>query len=62
MSFALLGTLGLTLTIIGVVICPITSADTALRSARIIIGDELKINQSKLISRLKYQYQYLLSL
>ena len=53
MSFALLGTLGLTLTIIGVVICPITSADTALRSARIIIGDELKINQSKLISRLK---------
>lgn len=53
MSFALLGTVGLILTIIGVVICPITSADTALRSARIIIGDELKINQSKLISRLK---------
>ena len=52
MSFALLGSVGLTLTIIGVIVCPITSADTALRSARIIIGDELKINQSKLISRL----------
>ena len=41
------------LTIIGVVICPITSGDTALRSSRITIADELKINNEKIISRLK---------
>ena len=49
----LLGPIGLILTIIGVVICPITSGDTALRSARITIDDQLHINNEKLITRLK---------
>ena len=53
MSRILLGPVGLVLTIIGVVICPITSGDTALRSSRITIADELKLNQEKIISRLK---------
>ena len=53
MSIALVGSVGLVLTIIGVVICPITSGDTALRSARITIADELKLNNEKITSRLK---------
>lgn len=53
MATALVGPVGMALTIIGVVICPITSGDTALRSARITIADELKINNEKIISRLK---------
>lgn len=53
MATALVGRVGLVLTIIGVVICPITSGDTALRSARITIADELKLNNEKIISRLK---------
>ena len=53
MATALVGPIGLVLTVIGVVICPITSGDTALRSSRITIADELKINNEKLISRLK---------
>ena len=53
MAIALVGPVGLVLTIIGVIICPITSGDTALRSARITIADELKINSEKITSRLK---------
>ena len=53
MAVTLLGPIGLILTIIGVVICPITSGDTALRSSRITISDEFKINQEKISSRLK---------
>ncbi|WP_405267583.1 carbon starvation protein A [Methanobrevibacter sp.] len=53
MATALVGPVGLVLTIIGVVICPITSGDTALRSARITIADEFKLNNEKIISRLK---------
>ena len=53
MATKLVGPIGLILTIIGVVICPITSGDTALRSSRITIADELKINNEKIISRLK---------
>jgi len=53
MATTLVGRLGLILTIIGVVICPITSGDTALRSSRITIADELKLNHEKLSSRLK---------
>lgn len=49
----LLGPVGLILAIIGVVICPITSGDTALRSSRITVADELKINQESLLSRVK---------
>ncbi len=53
MASALVGPVGLVLTIIGVVICPITSGDTALRSARITISDEFKISNEKIIARLK---------
>ena len=53
MARTLVGPVGLVLTIIGVVICPITSGDTALRSARITIADELKLNNEKIMSRLK---------
>ena len=53
MAQALVGPVGLVLTVIGVVICPITSGDTALRSSRITIADELNSNQKKIISRLK---------
>ena len=53
MAIALVGSAGLILTIIGVAICPITSGDTALRSARIIISDELGIHHDKILSRLK---------
>lgn len=49
----LLGPLGLFLTIIGVVICPITSGDTSLRASRITIADELKIEQKSITSRFK---------
>ena len=53
MATTLVGPIGLVLTIIGVVICPITSGDTALRSSRITIADELNLNHEKLVSRLK---------
>jgi len=53
MANALVGPIGLILTIIGVVICPITTGDTALRSSRITITDEFHIDQKKIISRLK---------
>lgn len=53
MATALLGPVGLVLTVIGVVVCPITTGDTALRSSRITMADELKINQKKLASRVK---------
>ena len=53
MANTLVGSVGLVLTIIGVVICPITSGDTSLRSSRITIADEFTLNQEKIISRLK---------
>jgi len=52
----LVGPLGLVLAIIGVVICPITTGDTALRSARITIADELKIDQTTFMSRFKIAF------
>ena len=53
MAMTLVGPIGLVLTIIGVVICPITTGDTSLRSSRITIADELNLNHEKLIPRLK---------
>lgn len=47
-----LGTFGGILAILGVVAAPITTGDTALRSARLIIGDMLHIDQGKLSRRL----------
>ena len=53
MATALVGPVGLVLTIIGVVVCPITSGDTALRSSRITIADYFHLNHEKLSSRLE---------
>ena len=47
-----LGPLGGFLAILGVIAAPITSGDTALRAARMIIADGLHIQQKKISSRL----------
>lgn len=47
-----LGPVGTVLAIVGVVICPITSGDTALRSCRLIVGEWLKLDQKKMKNRL----------
>ena len=44
--------LGMVLAMIGVIICPITSGDTALRSARLIISDALNLSQKIIKNRL----------
>lgn len=47
-----LGTVGGILAILGVVACPITSGDTAFRSARLIIADFTRMNQKPIFRRL----------
>lgn len=47
-----LGKFGAILAILGVVAAPITSGDTAFRSARLIIADFLQYNQTRIINRL----------
>ena len=51
-SKGVLGPIGTVLAIVGVVICPITSGDTALRSARLILGETFKLDQKKLKNRI----------
>jgi len=51
-SYEWLGVIGGILAVFGVIAAPITTGDTALRSARLIIADFTKINQKKLSSRL----------
>ncbi|WP_025025883.1 carbon starvation CstA family protein [Caldalkalibacillus mannanilyticus] len=51
-SFTLLGAIGGTLAILGVIVLPITSGDTAFRSARMIIAEYINVPQMKLASRL----------
>ena len=48
-----MGGVGIALAMIGVVICPITSGDTAFRSARLTLSDWLKIDQDSYANRLK---------
>jgi len=48
----LLGSVGGVLAIIGVVVLPVTSGDTAFRSARLIIADVFKISQKKTVKGL----------
>lgn len=48
----LLGSIGGIIAIIGVIVLPVTSGDTALRSARLMIADGLKIGQKKTSNRL----------
>ena len=47
-----LGPVGTVLAIVGVVICPITSGDTALRSCRLIVGETFKLDPKKMRNRL----------
>lgn len=47
-----LGTIGAVLAVLGVVAAPITSGDTAFRSARLIAADFLHLEQSKIWRRL----------
>lgn len=51
-SFKLLGPIGGVLAIIGVIACPITSGDTAFRSARLTLADWFKIEQHSMKKRL----------
>ena len=47
-----LGPVGSVLAIVGVIICPITSGDTALRSCRLIIGEAFHMDAKKMKNRL----------
>lgn len=51
-SLTLLGSVGGILAILGVVVLPITSGDTAFRAARLLIADVGKISQEKPVARL----------
>jgi carbon starvation protein CstA len=51
-SILMLGSIGGTLAIIGVIVLPITSGDTSFRSARMIIADYINVKQVKISSRL----------
>jgi len=48
----LLGTVGGIIAIIGIIVLPITSGDTALRSLRLIVADTFSLDQSKAKNRL----------
>ncbi len=51
-STGMLGTVGGVLAIVGVIACPITSGDTAFRSARLILAEITGLDQKKIRSRL----------
>ena len=51
-SYSWLGTAGGVLAILGVIAAPITSGDTALRSARLIVADMFRIPQKTILKRL----------
>ncbi len=48
-----MGPVGVFLAMLGVIACPITSGDTAFRSARLTVSDWFKIDQDKYMNRLK---------
>ena len=48
----MLGSIGGIIAIVGVIVLPITSGDTALRSVRLMVGDALHIKQDKKSKRL----------
>ena len=48
-----MGGVGIALAMIGVVVCPITSGDTAFRSARLTLSDWFHIDQGRYANRLK---------
>ena len=51
-SSGVLGSFGTVLAVAGVIICPITSGDTAFRSARLILAETFHLNQKKMKNRL----------
>lgn len=51
-SKTMLGNVGGALAIVGVVVCPITSGDTAFRSARLILAEWTRLDQKKIRNRL----------
>ena len=51
-STGVLGAFGGVLAVAGVVICPITSGDTAFRSARLILAETFRLEQKKIGNRL----------
>lgn len=51
-STSLLGTVGGIMAVLGVIVLPITSGDTAFRSARLIIADFFKLPQKAIAKRL----------
>jgi len=51
-STGMLGKLGGILAIVGVIACPITSGDTAFRSARLILAEMTHLDQKKIKNRL----------
>jgi carbon starvation protein CstA len=51
-STGMLGTVGGILAIVGVIACPITSGDTAFRSARLILAEITGLDQKKIRNRL----------
>ena len=50
-AMSVLGTFGGFLALLGVVACPITSGDTAFRSARLAIADAIKLEQGNIRNR-----------
>ena len=51
-STSLLGAVGGAMAVIGVIVCPITSGDTAFRSVRLILSEWFKLDQKNLAKRL----------
>ncbi|RLQ91400.1 carbon starvation CstA family protein [Planomicrobium sp. Y74] len=51
-SMTLLGAVGGTIAVLGAIVLPITSGDTAFRAARSIIADYIKVDQQKVMKRL----------
>lgn len=51
-STGVLGVFGGVLAVAGVIVCPITSSDTAFRSARLILAETFHLNQKKIKNRL----------
>ena len=48
-----MGSIGVILAMLGVIACPITSGDTAFRSARLTLADWIKLDQESFANRLK---------
>lgn len=51
-SISMLGAIGGTLAILGVIVLPITSGDTSFRGLRMIVADYFKIGQKKVLNRI----------